>query len=209
LETTAPLPQPKALTRMQLNEFLIASIGEPYEPLIRFLAWTGCRLGEALALRWPDVDLERRIVVIRRSVRVARESEPKARFGLRSIDMPKKLIGYLEKLPSRDANDLVFPAQGGGYLNARHVHPVFVRVSKRAGLPPVHPHMLRHTWATLMINQGVPIVYVSRALGHHSTAFTSDIYMTTQPNPRHDDVDRFADLSILNEPTEKLEPDGD
>lgn len=72
------------------------------------------------------------------------------------------------------------------------MHYVFRRVSKKAGLPPVHPHMLRHTWATLMINRGVPLNYVSRALGHHSTAFTAGVYATAIPEAQRHNADALA-----------------
>jgi hypothetical protein len=52
--------------------------------------------------------------------------------------------------------------------------------------------MLRHTWATQMLNAGAPLNYVSRALGHHSTAFTASVYAAAQPEPRHEDVDKFV-----------------
>lgn len=192
--------KPKSLTRGQLREFLDAARGEPGEQLIRFLAWTGVRLGEALALRWSEVDLERRTARIVRSVRLAREDEPKTKFGMRTIDLAKTLARDMAVLDSRIADGLVFPAPGGGYISARAVHYRFLAISKRAGLPPVHPHMLRHTWATQMLNAGTPLNYVSRALGHHSTAFTAGVYATAAPDSRHEDVDRLADLTLLNEP---------
>jgi integrase len=192
--------EPRSLTQMQLREFLTASKGEPYETLILFLALTGCRIGEAMALRWPEVDLERKMARIVRSVRLKKEAAPKTRFGRRSVDMPTILVKALSELPTREKQGLVFTGGGGDYVSARHLHHVFRRVSRRAGLPPVHPHMLRHTWATLMINRGVPLNYVSRALGHHSTAFTAGVYATAHPDSRHEDVDRLASLAVLQEP---------
>ncbi len=183
---------PKSLTKTQLHDFLEAAKGEPYEVLVHFLAFTGVRLGEAVALRWSEVDLESRTAQIVRSVRLRRENAPKTRFGRRPIDLPSRLVRGMDSLPR--TSELVFPATDGGFVNARHLHHVFRRISKRAGLAPVHPHMLRHTWATQMLNSGAPLNYVSRALGHHSTAFTAATYATAQPEPRHEDVDRFVGL---------------
>ena len=184
--------EPKALSRTALHEFLAATKGEPYEALIHFLAFTGVRLGEALALRWDDVDLTARTARIVRSVRLRSENAPKTKFGRRAIDLPTRLVKIVDALP-RDC-ELVFHQDDGAFVNARHLHHVFRRISKRAGLPAVHPHMLRHTWATQMLNAGAPLNYVSRALGHHSTAFTASTYATAQPEPRHEDVDRFVGL---------------
>ena len=70
----------------------------------------------------------------------------------------------------------MFHQEDGNFINARHLQHVFRRISTRAGLPPVHPHVLRHTWATHMLIAGAPLNYVSCALGHHSTAFTAATY---------------------------------
>jgi integrase len=169
---------PKLLTRDQLAELLAAAKGEPYEALITFLAFTGVRLGEAVALRWAEVDLERKTARIVRSVRLRHENVPKTKFGRRAIDLPTRLVTILKTLPHD--HELVFHQDDGGFINARHLHHVFRRISKRAGLPRVHPHMLRHTWATQMLNSEAPLNYVSRALGHHSTAFTAATYVTAQ-----------------------------
>lgn len=200
---------PQALSREQVQAFLEAARTEPYYGLILFLALTGARLGEAMALRWGDIDLESRHATIRRSVRLGRLAAPKTRFSVRTIDLPKAAVAWLKAEwqrregevagaghPAPDPRwpaDLVFPQEAGGYVNARHLHHVFQRISRRAHISqPVHPHMLRHTWATQALNAGIPLQYVSRALGHHSTAFTASVYATAQPDSRHDDVDRLA-----------------
>lgn len=203
------MEEPKSLTQAQLRDFLTAARGEGYEVLIKFLALTGCRLGEALALRWTEVDIERRIARIVRSVRVRKEAAPKTRFGRRSVDLPTNLLTSMMMLTSyTQQRELVFCTQAGGYLNARHVHHVFRRLSKRAGLPPVHPHVLRHTWATLMINRGVPLNYVSRALGHHSTAFTAGVYATAIPEAQRHNADALAaQAAAIPPPTTLAEKD--
>ena len=194
-------PRPKSLTKAQLHDFLQASQGEPYEDLILFLALTGVRLGEALALRWEDVHLEERMAAIKRSVRLREESMPKTRFGIRSVDLAKPVVAMLQRRleAAGPAPRLVFPGvRSGSYIDARHLHHAFKRIAKRAGIPKVHPHMLRHTWATTLLNAGAPLNYVSRALGHHSTAFTAGVYATAHPDPRPQDVDALA-ASALGE----------
>ncbi len=198
-------PDPKSLTRPDLNRFLEAARKEPHYDLILFLALTGVRLGEALALRWEDVHLAERRAVIRRSVRLSNEGAPKTRFGLRPVDLAAPLVRALEaRLATRTgASPLVFPSSTGRYVNARHLLHVFGRVSARAALPPVHPHMLRHTWATVMLNGGAPLNYVSRALGHHSTAFTASVYATANPDPRLAEVDALAAAALDQQPQEQ------
>jgi integrase len=191
--------EPKSLTNAQLAEFLIAAKMDPLYSLIVFLTDTGVRLGEALALRWEDVDLDGRVAAIKRSVRLAHEAQTKTRFGMRSVDLSKRVVELLKFVPKADSAALVFHTHDT-FIRARYVHSTFHRVSKHAGLPPVHPHMLRHSWATRMLKMGSPLNYVSRSLGHHSVAFTAQIYASAHPDSRHADVDRLANLTLLTEP---------
>jgi len=177
--------KPRILTKTQLRKFLQASTGDRFEDLILFLALTGVRLGEVLALRWCEVDLEARTAIIRRSVSLQRKHMPTIRFGFRTIDLAGPLVVALtrHRAESRGA-DLVFQGdRRGGYVNARNVHHACRRVAERAGLPIVNPHVLRHTWATALLEAGVPMNYVSRSLGHSSTAFTAAIYASARPAP--------------------------
>jgi len=169
-----PVVPPRALSRSQLRQFLAAAEGERYEDLIHFLAFTGVQLDEAAALCWQEVDLDAKTARIVRALRLKTESAPKTRYGRRSIDLPTKLVARLKVLP--ETSDLVFPNDDGDFVALRHIHEVLRRVAKRAGLPPIHSDTLRHTWATIMLNSGAPLNYVSRALGHHSTSYTARLY---------------------------------
>jgi integrase len=175
-----PLParRPSALTKAQLRAFLQAATGDPLEDLVLFLALTGVRLREALALRWCEVDLEARTAIVRRSVSLKRKHLPTIRLGFRTIDLAFPLVAALTRLRAKSPDaDLVF----GGHVNARHVPQAFRRAAERAGLLVVNPHVLRHTWATTLLEAGVPVSYVSRSLGHSSTAFTAAIYASARP----------------------------
>jgi integrase len=179
-----PLParKPSVLTRAQLQEFLQASRGDRFEDLVLFLALTGVRLGEALALCWCEVDLEARSAIIRRSVSLHRKHMPTIRLGFRTIDLPGPLVAPLTRLRAESRGDgLVFQGdRRGGCVNTRHVHHALRRTAERAGLPIVNPHVLRHTWATNLLEAGVPVSYVSRSLGHSSTAFTAAVYASAR-----------------------------
>jgi len=173
---------PRTLTKTELRRFLESSAGERCEDLILFLALTGVRLGEALALRWPDVCLEARTALIRRPVRLQRRHQPTIRFGFRTIDLPRRLVAALTRhlAESRDADRVFRSDRHGRDLNARHVHHALRRVAKRAGLPLVSPHVLRHTWATTLLEAGVPVTYVSSSLGHSSPVFTAARYASAR-----------------------------
>ena len=183
-----PLPdrRPSVLTRTELREFLQATTGDRFEDLVLFLALTGVRLREALALRWCEVDLEARTAIIRRSVSLHRKHMPTIRLGYRTIDLAAPIVAALtrQRAESRDADRVFEGDERGGSVNARHVHQVFKRAAEHAGLPIVTPHVLRHTWAATLLEAGVPVSYVSSSLGHSSTAFTAALYASTRQAPR-------------------------
>jgi integrase len=169
----------RVLTRWELHAFVDAAEGDPCRALIQFLAFT-VHLGEALALRWQDIDLERGSARIWRSLRLNRERPP--RFGRRSVDLPTRLVRTLDQLDFSD--ELVFPDLFREFVRARRVRRAFRRISRRAGLSRVNPYVLRHTWANGMLNAGVPLSYVSRALGHETTALTARFYRRPLPERR-------------------------
>jgi integrase len=168
--------------RQALQEFLQASRGDRFEDLVLFLALTGVRLREALALCWGEVDLEARTAVIRRSVSLQRKHMPTIRLGFRTIYLPGPLVAALARLraESRDDGPVFQGDRRGGCVNARHVHHAVRRAAERAGLPIVNPQVLRHTWATTLLEAGVPLSYVSRSLGHSSTAITAAVYASAR-----------------------------
>jgi integrase len=179
-----PRPRrPKVLTRSELRRFLEAAAGDPYEDLILFLALTGVRLGEALALRWSEVDLGARTAIIRRSVRLRRRNLPTIRFGFRTIDLTRPLVAALARRREEagDADRVFETDRRSARSTARHLHGGCRRVAERAGLAPVHPHTLRHTWAAIQLEAGIPIDYVSRSLGHASSALTAAAYCSARP----------------------------
>lgn len=190
--------EPRSLSAAQLQEFLAAAAGHPLEPLIRFLSYTAVRLGEALALRWENVDLSdpaKPFARILKSVRKKTESAPKTSFGRRTVDVPPDWSrDVLAKLPSREAGGLVFPSEKGTYLNPRYVDEQFRKIGKLCALT-VTPHMLRHTWAFLNLNAGVDIYFVSRKLGHASVAFTAKVYAGAHPDGRPDVARAFEALA--------------
>lgn len=176
---------PRTLTKTQLRRFLRASTGDRYEALILFLALSGVRLGEALALRWCEVDLEAGTAIIRRPVSLHRREMPTIRFGFRTIDLAGPVVAALtrHRAESLDAGPVFRGDRRDGCASARHVHEACRRVAKRAGLPIVNPLVLRHTWATTLLEAGVPVSYVSRSLGHSSPTVTAARYASARPAP--------------------------
>ena len=142
---------------------------------------TGLRRGELLGLKWSDIDLEKGDLRVQRQI---------GRIDGKIIEMPLKTKNaYRTLLLSADAisvlkmqkckvgnSEWVFPSPTGGPMSPDSVLHMLHRVLKRAGLPKVRFHDLRHTFATLALQNGVDIKTVSGMLGHFSAGFTLDTY---------------------------------
>ena len=142
---------------------------------------TGLRRGELLGLKWSDIDLEKGDLRIQRQI---------GRIDGKIIEMPLKTKNAYRTLPlSADAisvlmqqrrktgnSEWVFPSPTGGPMSPDSVLHMLHRVLKRAGLPKVRFHDLRHTFATLALQNGVDIKTVSGMLGHFSAGLTLDTY---------------------------------
>ena len=138
---------------------------------------TGLRLGEILALRWGDIDFKERQIRVRRSYRRGRFTRPKSGRS-RSVDMSDQLTetlkGMLTSQP-KEIEDLVFN-RNGQPIEQNYIRRKFKKILIRAEIPQIRLHDLRHTFASILLSQGVPIYYVSCQLGHSSIDITCDIY---------------------------------
>ena len=142
---------------------------------------TGLRRGELLGLKWSDIDLEKGDLRVQRQI---------GRIDGKIIEMPLKTKNAYRTLPlAADTIDIlkaqkkkvggspwVFPSPTGGPLSPDCVNNMLHRVLKRAGLPSIRFHDLRHTFATLALQNGVDVKTVSGMLGHFSAGFTLDTY---------------------------------
>jgi integrase len=148
---------------------------------------TGMRRGELLALRWGDVDWSSRRIWVRRNVnRHGQFQEPKTRGSVRAIAMPETLAKALRAhqlaSPFSGEDDLIFANEKGTPLDGHNfVRRVFDPALRRAGLPKVRFHDLRHSFASLLIAQGEHPKLISEQLGHASVQITLDRYGHLMP----------------------------
>lgn len=141
---------------------------------------TGLRRGELLGLKWEDVDLTHGVIHVRRQVyRIdgeVKEVPLKTKNAYRNISISKDAVEMLKEMEKHRISEYVFPSPTGGPISPDSVLNMLHRVLKRAGLPAVRFHDLRHTFATLALQNGVDIKTVSGMLGHFSAGFTLDTY---------------------------------
>ncbi|MCL6538950.1 MAG: tyrosine-type recombinase/integrase [Acidothermus sp.] len=173
---------------------LRAAEGTRWYAAVAFLLATGCRLGELLALRWDDVDLDGGTVHIRRSLRRTPnggvvEADVKTASSRRVIVVPPWVVEILrqhrrilaaEKLaagPAYADHNLVFPSELGGFTDPSNFRRAFRRLTKQAGIArSTWPHLLRHSVASWLSDQGVEIAAIADQLGHRDARITAAVY---------------------------------
>lgn len=176
--------------------------------IVRVALATGARLGELLALRWRDIDLEHRRVHISRTIteRAGKRgtnwyafTEPKGRRG-RTVDVATSTIEALKRHKASQSairlqfgktwadHGLVFPnvwqlrdVAPGSPLRVSTVSRQFHNLAKDNGLEGVRFHDLRHAYATIALRNGVPVNAVAEALGHADPAMTLRVYSHVLP----------------------------
>jgi len=190
-----PKVEPRSWTAEQLRAFLRAAAGHRLFPALWVAAFTGLRRGELLGLRWGDYDeraatisINRGLIAIDYEVHETRGKTPNAR---RRIDLDPTTLSVLTAWRHwQHAEQAAAGIQTAGWMftdgKGEPVHPhavsqAFERIARRAGVPVIRLHDLRHTHGTLLISAGVPVKVVSERLGHATPAFTIDTYQHVLP----------------------------
>lgn len=165
------------------------------------------RRGEGLGLHWEDIDFKKKIAHIRHNL-VLVENKPviqdtQTKGSTRSITLPTIAIEALKKhkrvqareklMAGVNYNDhgLVVATSVGTPLLPRNLIRTFKRILKKADLPNIRFHDLRHTHATLMLKEGEHLKVVSERLGHSDTRITLETYSHVLPNMQQEAVNRF------------------
>jgi len=175
-----------------------------YGTLIRFLAYSGCRFGEAAALRARHVDVLRARVTIAESVTevagISTFTTPKT-HAVRTISVPRSVAELLAlELIVKGPDDLVFESPRGGVLREGNWRrDVFNVAAEKAGLKGLRPHALRHTAASLAISAGAHVVAVARQLGHASPNVTLAVYGHLFENDLDDVAARLDEAAAKSE----------
>jgi integrase len=185
-EDTSEASVVKALTERELQQ-LLDELPAEWLLLVRFLAHTGTRISEALALSWEDVDFGNRRILIRRRLYRGKIGPTKTDYGRRRLRISNELAQSLwvaRRSGTGIAPDsaLVFASPRGEPLNRSRVFKVVRAAGKRTGVPWIGLHTLRHTCATTLFRHGWNAKQVQMFLGHHSPAFTLCTYVHLLPD---------------------------
>lgn len=179
-------------TLEEIEKILKSAKNERFYCLVKLLAMTGMRLGEAIALTWDDVDLKSHKITINKSFNKAGElTTTKTNSSNRTIVFNPSLAKDLKIRKKENAEErlkagyeetkLVFPTPVGTHQDQRNFLRAFNRIVEASGVKYRSPHTLRHSFASIMRQKGYSLELVADFLGHSSILTTGDIYSHTSP----------------------------
>jgi len=159
---------------------------------------TGLRRGELLGLKWTDIDWKNGIIKVRRSIARVNgeivESTLKTKNSYRAVTISQQAIEVLKQQKAKTNDQYIFPSPNGGPISPDSVNNMLKRVLARAGIPKVRFHDLRHTFATIALQNGVDIKTVSGMLGHFSAGFTLDTYAHVTTSAQKEAAETMSDV---------------
>lgn len=211
--------QERIWTASEVAKFLAHVETHRLAAMYRLVVFAGLRRGEVVGLRWQDVNLDegwlrisQQVVQVGGKLHVG---SPKTRSGFRAVALDVGTIGALREHRERQQVErtawgaawqdtgYVFTYEDGRVMQPENVTRRFQAQARRAGLPPIRFHGLRHTSASLALAAGVPLKVVSDRLGHSSTSITADLYSHVLPVVAHDAAEAIAALVHLMPQNEK------
>jgi integrase len=150
--------------------------------LYHLAAYYGMRRAELAGLAWADLDLKTRRLHVRGDIK-SEDSDRQIVIDAGTADVlgawrKAQLAERLEWGPAWTDSGRVFTREDGTPLRPGWISERFGTLAARAGLPPVRFHDLRHGSASMLLAAGTPIKVVSEIMGHATSAFTADVYVT-------------------------------
>lgn len=176
----------------QLQRLFAVLEGDPIQPMVKITALYGLRRSELLGLKWDSIDFERDLVLIRHAVckmiTTVEKDKTKTQSSRRSFPMTEEARSIFMKAKADETanrrifgkayqkNDYVFKWPDGHPFAPDYITHHFARVLKKAGLPHIRFHELRHSCASLLLNQGCGLKDVQEWMGHSDIQTTANIY---------------------------------
>ncbi len=160
--------------------------------IVPFLLYTGMRIGEALALKWSDIDFSKKTIFIHRSSALVKsqddeegrkykiiEQSTKTKNGERTIQITGVVQECLEFMQQKNEmkSEYVFPSQKGLISSHSSVDKMFRSILRNCGLEETGVHSLRHTYASMLFKKGIDVKIISELLGHSGVDITYNTYI--------------------------------
>lgn len=205
------------LTKEELKEFLklaqTATLSY-FFPLVHLMSYTGLRQGEAIALKWSDIDFENKKITVDKTAARIKEKQtlqtPKTKNSKRVISIDPTTLSILKswkkdqiKIYFRNGkhfegdDNFIFTNQRADWVHIHNFIPYFKRFVTDHKLKPITPHGLRHTHASLLFSAGVEPKNISDRLGHSTVQITLDLYTHITEEQRSDTVEKLLEYMVI------------
>ncbi len=210
VRTGTPRPRRfEPLTADEARQFLTAARGHRLHALFELALHTGLRKGELLGLRWEDFDLDAGTAAIRRTLQRTSAGglttlPTKTRASERRIALPASCVQSLKRhheqqQREREAAGIAWQRSGhvfttvqGGPIDPTNLTRAFTTLLRKAGLRRIRFHDLRHSTATLLLEQGVELVVIKELLGHAHIGVTATVYAHVRLRLQRDAIDTLS-----------------
>jgi integrase len=223
-QRSIPRVEQPCWTAEELQAFLRAAAGHRFFAALWVAAFTGMRRGELLGLRWEDFDESAATISVNRGLLAIdyelHETRGKTSNARRRIDLDTTTVSVLtawrdwqaaeQRVAGIETAGWMFTTGRGGPIHPHSISQTFERIARRAGVPVIRLHGLRHTHGTLLISAGVPVKVVSERLGHATPGYTIGTYQHVMPGMQAEAArvfERLVGLGALpsDQPSEKSE----
>lgn len=205
------------LTKEELKEFLklaqTATLSY-FFPLVHLMSYTGLRQGEALALKWSDIDFENKKITVDKTATRIKEKQtlqtPKTKNSKRVISIDPTTLSILKswkkdqiKIYFKNGkhfegdDNFIFTNERAEWVHIHNFIPYFKRFVTDHKLKPITPHGLRHTHASLLFSAGVEPKNISDRLGHSTVQITLDLYTHITEEQRTDTVEKLLEYMVI------------
>lgn len=199
----------RALTPAEVRTLLEASEGKLIHTAIVLAAYLGLRREEVAGLRWENVNLEAKsLLICETTTQIYGEAihakRTKSRASRRELPLSDEVCIFLQKLYKQQAldklkhgahytdNDFVYRKPNGGIPSPQSITGAFARLVRKAGIAPCRFHDLRHTAATVSLDNGASMKDVQTFLGHSQMSTTADIYAHVSAESRRATAERLS-----------------
>ncbi|MFC5647645.1 tyrosine-type recombinase/integrase [Paenibacillus solisilvae] len=197
----------------QINQFLNFTKERRYYCVYAIALLTGMRQGEILGLRWKDIDYEKKIISVRQTLtHYGKEikDSTKTISGERNISISEQLIIVLKEQEQRyiefkkntmNINDMdlvIFNLKDGSTVFPSNLTKSYMKDVERSGLPHIRFHDLRHSHATMLIQQNINVKVISERLGHSKVGVTLDVYSHVLPSMQQEVAERLDNIISIN-----------
>lgn len=198
------LPPPKKVKEMkpftpEEVKLLIENAEGYFKNYLAIAFFTGMRPGEIVALTLEDINLEKLYIDVNKRLKKGEINTPKTKSSIRKVPIPKKLLPYLQnqikKAKEKGTNILFFNQKGHYLYDADRLHHHWKKLLKKCNIKHRAMYNTRHTYATLMIKNEVPIHLVSQSMGHKTIKETLSTYAKFLPD---ENLKMSRDIDILS-----------